>query len=215
MITQRLLAYLCIAFLMGCATTVSTTSDPNKKLSDAREMLKSGQPLAAETMMREAIDGFAEREDYRGLGESQMEYANFLKSNARTGAETGSIGVAKRYFADAASSFERALPSLVSLHDYQSASKVYFLLATAHNNLNASTEACTALSLSLHYYRKALAKDSDGSFQEAASDINDDSDGMAVVRSKFGCENTQSNSLNVRTGTEAADAAKKQGSNNS
>jgi tetratricopeptide (TPR) repeat protein len=207
MITQRFLAYLCIAFLFGCATAVSTTSDPNKKLSEAREMLKSGQSLAAETMLREAMDDFAERNDYRGLGESQMEYANFLKSNARAGMETGSADTVRSYFADAASSFERALPPLVSLQDYQSASKVYFLLATARNNLNDSAEACTALSLSLHYYGEALAKDSSGSFTEMASDINDDSDGMEEVRSKFGCARTRSNSMNVRTGAEAGGTA--------
>jgi len=93
---------------------------------------------------------------------------------------------ADRQLSDA---LEQALPSLVSSGNYWSASKLYFQLATARNRLKETTAACTALSQSLAYYRKALAKDTGAPLDEAATDGSND-EGMAEVRTKFGCANT-------------------------
>jgi hypothetical protein len=46
--------------------------------------------------------------------------------------------------------------------------------------------ACAALAQSLDFYRKAVAKES-GVSEPVFSSVNDDSDGMAAVRAKFGC----------------------------
>jgi hypothetical protein len=46
--------------------------------------------------------------------------------------------------------------------------------------------ACAALQQSLDFYSKALAKES-GVSEPALAGVGDDSDGMAMVRAKFGC----------------------------
>ncbi len=96
--------------------------------------------------------------------------------------------------ANAVSSLEEALPPLIASQDFWSASKGYFQLAVARGRLNETRAACVALSQSLDYYRKALAKDqlSLAYFGEMASDGSDDSDGMQEVRSKLGCEGARS-----------------------
>jgi hypothetical protein len=96
--------------------------------------------------------------------------------------------------AGAVSSLEKALPPLVASRDYWSASKGYFQLAVARGRLNETHAACTALSKSVDYYRQALVKDklSLKYFGEMASDGSDDSEGMWEVRSRLGCERTQS-----------------------
>ena len=83
-------------------------------------------------------------------------------------------------------SLEKALPAFVSSEDYRSASNTAFLLATARSRLDQTAAACAALSQSLEYYRKALAKET-GMPEERVSRIDDHSDGMAEVRAKFGC----------------------------
>ncbi len=84
---------------------------------------------------------------------------------------------------------EQALPSLESSGDYLTASRLYFHLATARSRLNETGAACAALSQSLAYYRKALAKDTGSPLHEVSS--GDDGDGMQEIRSKFGCTRAQ------------------------
>ena len=85
-----------------------------------------------------------------------------------------------------AGSLEQALPTLISSGEYRTASKLYFQLATERSRLKETAAACTALSQSLAYYRKAIAKDTGAQLEEAATDGNSD-EGLAEVRSKFGC----------------------------
>src|SRR3954471_17168210 len=82
-------------------------------------------------------------------------------------------------------SLEKALPAIVSAQDYRSASNTAFLLATARSRLDQTSAACAALSQSLEYYRQALTKET-GELQRGYG-IEDESDGMASVRAKFGC----------------------------
>jgi hypothetical protein len=81
---------------------------------------------------------------------------------------------------------EQALPSLVSAGDYWTASKASFQLASARSRLKETRAACAALSQSLGYYRKALAKDTDTPLYELGPGSGDD-EGMREVRSMFGC----------------------------
>jgi hypothetical protein len=90
---------------------------------------------------------------------------------------------------EVALSLERALPGFVSTGDYRSASNTAFLLATARSRLHQTADACAALSQSLEYYRMAIAKET-GLREAAASGLNEQSDGMSEVRSKFGCTRT-------------------------
>ncbi len=94
-----------------------------------------------------------------------------------------SPGDADRKLSDA---IERELPSLVSAEDYWTASKVSFQLAGARSRLNETGAACTALSNSLDYYRRALARDADTPFYEFGTGPGIDG-GMMEIRSMFGC----------------------------
>lgn len=83
-------------------------------------------------------------------------------------------------------SLEEMLPALVSAEDYRTASNVAFQLASARQRLSETPAACAALSQSLEHYRMAVQKET-GVSEPASSSVNDDSDGMAAVRAKFGC----------------------------
>lgn len=79
-----------------------------------------------------------------------------------------------------------SLPSLVVSEDYRGLSQATMSLAGARSRLGETPEACRALSQSLESYRMAVEKQS-GVIEGAVSSVNDDSDGMAEVRARFGC----------------------------
>src|SRR4051812_42551099 len=83
---------------------------------------------------------------------SAGDYAGQRLADAREMMQKGNAG-------QAASSLEKALPYLIESQDLWSASRVYFQLAVARGNQNNTRAACAALSKSLEYYRRALAKD--------------------------------------------------------
>ena len=89
-------------------------------------------------------------------------------------------------------SLEKAIPVLVSSEDYRSASNTAFLLATARSRLDQPAAACVALSQSLDYYGKAVSKEIGEKPRIGALGIEEESDGMAVVRARFGCNRTHS-----------------------
>jgi hypothetical protein len=79
----------------------------------------------------------------------------------------------------------------VSSEDYRAASNVAFQLASAHNRLGEAPAACAALSQSLVLYRKAMAKESGEAEADDSGEVAtlyDDSNGMADVRARFGCD---------------------------
>jgi len=89
-----------------------------------------------------------------------------------------------------AEALEQAMPSVLSSQDYWSASKLYFQLASARSRMNETAAACTALVRSLAYYRKALAKATGAPMGEAVN-VSGNDEGLAEVRSKFGCANVR------------------------
>jgi hypothetical protein len=93
--------------------------------------------------------------------------------------------------ADAAASFGKVLPALMSRDDYGSlntVSQVYFVLATAYKRVDEAPAACAALSQSLDYYRRALAKEPHTpSYERAVSPNDAEDDGQRAVRAQFDC----------------------------
>src|SRR5215471_2818414 len=85
-----------------------------------------------------------------------------------------------------ATALEDSLPQLVLAEDHRAASSVLMQLAYTRSHLGDSVGACAALQQSLEFYRKAIAKES-GITEATLSSVSDDSDGMAMVRTKFGC----------------------------
>ncbi len=104
-----------------------------------------------------------------------------------TVASAGSMPDANKQLAEA---LEQAMPSVLSSQDYWSASKLYFQLASARSRMNETAAACTALVRSLAYYRKALAKATGAPMGEAVN-VSGNDEGLAEVRSKFGCTNAR------------------------
>jgi len=86
----------------------------------------------------------------------------------------------------AVAQLHRSLPDLVVSEDYRALSQATMRLAGAHTRLGETPEACKALSQSLESYRMAVEHES-GVIEGALSNVNDDSDGMAEIRSRFGC----------------------------
>ena len=84
-----------------------------------------------------------------------------------------------------------ALPRLIVSGDYQTASRLYFDLATARSRGHESVPACAALAHSLENYRKALANDADVSWREVTAESRDDDEGMQDIRARFGCTRAQ------------------------
>ena len=87
---------------------------------------------------------------------------------------------------EATAYLEKSLSSLVASQDYRAASATAFRLASARSSRGETRAACIALSQSLEYYRMAIVKET-GWSEPAGSSLNDDSDGMAEVRTQFGC----------------------------
>ena len=85
-----------------------------------------------------------------------------------------------------ASGLEDSLPAIMTAEDYFGASNMSMQLASAYERAGDKTAACAALKQSLAQYRKALAKES-GISETAVAKVDDDSDGMADVRARFGC----------------------------
>ena len=104
-----------------------------------------------------------------------------------TAASAGSMPDADKQLSD---TLEQAMPSVLSSEDYWSASKLYFQLAAARSRMNKNAAACTALVQSLAYYRKALAQATGAPMGEAVK-VSGNDEGLAEVRSKFGCTNAR------------------------
>jgi len=85
-----------------------------------------------------------------------------------------------------ATALEDALPQLVMAEDHRTASNVAMQLAHTRSHIGDTVGACSALQQSLDLYRKAIAKET-GISEPAQAGVGDDSDGMAMVRAKFGC----------------------------
>lgn len=86
-----------------------------------------------------------------------------------------------------ADALEAKLSSQLSSRDYIPASATAFRLASARSQMGDTAGACAALSRSLEYYRNGVIMEIRDA-EVAASSIDDHSDGMAVVRARFGCE---------------------------
>lgn len=111
----------------------------------------------------------------------------YLLCGGTTAAAAGSgQGILASSLQGAAVSTERSLASLALSADYRAASATAFFLAALRNSLGQTQAACSALSQSLEYHRKALANEA-GQSARAIRGAYDDSDGLAEVRARYGC----------------------------
>jgi hypothetical protein len=96
------------------------------------------------------------------------------------------LGQASANDRELAARLQASLPDLVVSENYRALSQATLQLAGAQTRLGDTPAACRALSQSLESYRVALVKQT-GVSEGAVSSVNDDSDGMAEVRARFGC----------------------------
>lgn len=103
------------------------------------------------------------------------------------------LSLSQRYLAVPIAVLHFGCAALVfaSSEDYRSASELSLRLAVVRNRLNETKAACSALSQSLAYYRKALAKEAGVSDyladDEAVPSDAHANDGMQEIRSRFEC----------------------------
>lgn len=86
-----------------------------------------------------------------------------------------------------ANALENRLSSLVASQDYLAASVTAVRLASARSQRGETAAACAALSQSTEYYREGLIQEI-GYSETVASSIDEHSEGIAVLRARFGCE---------------------------
>jgi len=100
-----------------------------------------------------------------------------------------SLAVASIVFVSGYATLAPANPEALDGYRFlNSVSKMYFVLATAYRGVNEAPAACAALSQSLDYYRRALAKEPHTPSYERAVSLNDAEDeGLREVRAQFGC----------------------------
>ena len=167
-------------FLVGCAAAwVVATSDPQKKLNDARALLRLDRPLPAERLIQEAIAICKERGDSEVLGNAYMDYASFFVSEAvsssywekyyreRRGGVFQDESVtydnrfvkAKEYRIKALECYQRAEKLYRETAKFDKLIYVYFNTVTCYKSLDDRVKACNFLDRSLEAYSETMRRD--------------------------------------------------------
>jgi hypothetical protein len=110
----------------------------------------------------------------------------------KSGKRSASLSAAMLAFASVAfagdtGALEKSAQTVSQSRDHRAASATAIRVAAAQSRAGETANACAALSQSLDSYRKAIAQET-GDNEAAASNLYDDSDGMAEVRARFGCK---------------------------
>lgn len=159
-----LLAIFSVA-LLGCAAVgVSSSADPEKKITDAEHLLDQGRPLPADRLIHEAIAIYRERDDPHRLGYAYGLYGELLQSNAinraevpfmQNGFQDKSVTLANRfdksaeYTRMAMAQYEQAIARHQRAEKYDALTNAHLHLASLHQRLLEKDAACTN-------FRKAL-----------------------------------------------------------
>jgi hypothetical protein len=83
---------------------------------------------------------------------------------------------------------EGALPTVLVVGDYWTASKLSFQLAKERARLNETAASCDALTRSLDYYRRSVGEPA---ARGTTADRASGADGLEEIRSTFGCTTAQ------------------------
>lgn len=149
-----------LMLLSACSGAgVATTSDPNKKLLQAKELETTGRISRARQVTREAADIFTEQGDKKGLAAAyrQMgflirlhgEDAILASSTAGTGANELDTDRADK----STDYFQRALIIQQELQDYALVSHLQFNIGVNYALSKRPLQACTAFDQSLKAYK--------------------------------------------------------------
>jgi tetratricopeptide (TPR) repeat protein len=203
---MRSASLLAAAFLLsGCAGVgIVSTSDPAVKLNDAEVLfLRENRPLPAESLIREALVIYQERDDPHGLGNAHREYADLLKSPAvgnlepfyrkRGGFLDRSITFdnrltkASEQYSLALENYRRAEQQELAASKYDALTNVYYNMAWSNLALGARDEACTDFDRSLQAYNENMRRNPTA-HPHGARDSRPIADTLALAKQHAGCQ---------------------------
>lgn len=155
-----------LLLLCSCAGFgIVATDDPLRKLNDAADLAeRQGRPLPAETLVRQAMAIYEERNDMHGLGHAYRQYGDLLTSWAvkkweavyrRDGFRDKSITFdnrlekASEFYRKALTYYERAEQGHQQGGKYDALTNLYFNMGNSHYMLDERDKACS-------YWDKAL-----------------------------------------------------------
>ena len=162
--------------LAGCAATpVEPNADPLTKLNNAELLFRQqDQPVLAETLIREAMDIYAERDDAHGLANAYREYADLLRSDAVSGKwanyyrERGFLdrsvtydnrmAKSSEYYAKALRYYSRAETQLREAQKFGPLTNVYFNMAVSYDQLANRDKACEYFDRTIEAYKENLRR---------------------------------------------------------
>lgn len=153
-----LLCVSCLMILSACAGQgVLATSDPNKKLSQAIDLINSGRIAHARQLTSEAADIFAAQGDQKGQAAAHRQMAFLIRVYGED-AILGQANPAARKLdittADKSNSyFERALAIHQKLKDHAMVSHLEYNIGVNYAMSDRTPQACTAFDRSLSAYK--------------------------------------------------------------
>lgn len=150
--------------LSGClAFGVPYTSDPNKKLAYAAQLINEDRPLPAERLIVEALETFKANGDKNGIAEAYRLYGLVLLIQRyvfyqRFGFRDKTVTFDNRY-AKSIEYFENAKDFYIEHKDNAKLRIIYLNMAFTYKLMNNRKAACAAFDQSLESYRESLKDD--------------------------------------------------------
>ncbi len=191
-----LLIGLGLCVLSGClAVGVPYTSDPNKKLAYAFQLIHDGRSLPAERLIAEAFETFKANGDQRGMADAYRLYGFFYRSG---GVQRHEEIYRERGFRDKTVTFDnrdaKSLESFLKAKDIYTDYKDYANLTNTYLNIGYTYElmynkkaACAAFDQSLESHYKFL-KDKPGAKVNLPTIYKDYPDFVDVTKKENGCD---------------------------
>jgi len=194
--------------LSGCAAAlVPATSDPNKKLAQAYDLLSVYRPKPARQLIDESIEIFKERGDKEKLAYAYMvstDYYRYVASEAYRqfdpskptwfvkpipwqsvyGVRTERVWTAHKLAEDA---YKQIIEEAIAAKDHLKASMNYQFLYLLYARNAQKPEACSALDGELEQYKLAKAAKPDLQIFYDTSKYNSPTEVVEDIRKKLKC----------------------------
>ncbi|MDQ5987495.1 MAG: hypothetical protein CSYNP_03240 [Syntrophus sp. SKADARSKE-3] len=159
-----MLILLMILSLNGCtAALVPYTSDPEKKLDYAIQLLQVNRPLLAERLIKGVIEEYRKENNEKGLSFAYRVYAHFLVSPPINEDEVWRMEYGKHGFLDKTTYdkryatsieyMEKAEQILQKYHDYDELVTLYMSMGAVYEQINEKSKACEAYKKCLSSYK--------------------------------------------------------------
>ena len=159
----RALTAIALSTLLGCtAIGIPVTSDPDKKLEYAYQLMDRRRFLAAEGLIQESLDIYRQQGNEVGVADAYHAFGNLYKNGGyidnyvRKSARFGTVGEA---YAKSIDNFTRGKILFEKHDDYADASKCLVGIGNAYSLLGEKAKACESYAEALRSFDKARQKD--------------------------------------------------------